>query len=421
MIRFTRPDCLTRVAKYKTILGWAFVLLSSIALAQDLSQSDLSRLPSSPTPPRWFSFENPTGAKGSAASTNRGAKGNAWEFLKAGTDKTLMDFSGCGTVRRMWFTFTPWNETMLRSTVLEIYWDHASKPAVSVPIGDFFAQGLGKPVAFQNALFSDPEGRSLDCYIPMPFRTGAKVVIRNQGKQDIGLLFYDIDLTKEAKQGKNAAYFHAFWKRDPYTKLGQDYELLPRIKGRGRYLGATLGVQGHPQYHGAGWGEGEVKMYLDGDVKLPTISGTGTEDYIGTGWGMGKFTDLYQGCTVSDEKTHSWAFYRLHVPDPIYFERYCRVTIQDIGGDPTADLRKLVAAGAEMKLVSVAFGNRLVRLLDAPKFPKINDPKFPLNAWINFFRRDDYSSVAYFYLDRPTTDLPPLAGVEQRIANLRYK
>ncbi|MBK7438475.1 MAG: DUF2961 domain-containing protein [Saprospiraceae bacterium] len=29
-------------------------------------------------------------------------------------------------------------------------------------------------------------------------------------------------------------------------------------------------------------GEGEVKMYLDGDIKDPTKVGTGTEDYIST-------------------------------------------------------------------------------------------------------------------------------------------
>ncbi|MDR3689357.1 MAG: DUF2961 domain-containing protein [Fimbriimonas sp.] len=371
--------------------------------------------------PRWYSFENPTGAKGAAAATNKSAKGNAWEPIAAGATKELMKFEGCGTIRRMWFTFRPWTPTMLRSVVIEMYWDHATKPAVSVPIGDFFTQGLALPVAFQNQLFSNPEGRSLNCYVPMPFRTGARVVLRNEAKEDVGLLFYDIDVTKEAKQDKDAAYFHAFWKRDPYTKLGQDYELLPQVRGRGRYLGATIGVQGHPQYGDAGWGEGEAKIYLDGDGKLPTISGTGTEDYIGTGWGMGPFSNLYQGCTVSDNVKHCWAFYRLHIPDPICFEKSCRVTIQDIGGDGTENVRKMASAGAELIPVSAAADPGLIRLLDDVTYPKLADPKFPLDAWVNFYRRDDYSSVAYFYLDRPTTDLPALPPVALRTADLRTK
>jgi len=381
---------------------------------------DISHLPQN-VQSRWVSFENPTGAKGKAAATNKGAKGNAWEPISGGTSKEILNFNGCGTIRRMWFTFRPWTQKMLRSLVIDIYWDHSAKPAVSAPMGDFFAQGLAQPTTFQSALFSNPEGRSLNCYIPMPFRTGARVVLRNQSKEDVGLIFYDIDLTKEKKQDANAAYFHAFWRRDPNTKLGRDYELLPKIKGKGRYLGATIGVQGHPQYGDAGWGEGEIKMYLDGDQSLPTISGTGTEDYIGTGWGMGPFSNLYQGCTVSDNKSHCWAFYRFHIPDPIYFQTDCRVLIQDIGGDGTENVRKMVAAGAELTLVSAAADPGLIRLLDVKNYPKLADPKFPLDAWVNFYRRDDYSSVAYFYLDRPTTDLPALPPVAQRTANLRYK
>jgi len=390
----------------------------SVALAQDISS--LANLPKDGQS-RWVSFENKTGAKGAAASTNHGAKGNAWEPIKAGTSKTILDFNGCGTIRRMWFTFRPWTQNMLRSLVIDIYWDHATKPAVSVPMGDFFAQGLAQPTTFQSALFTNPEGRSLNCYIPMPFRKGARVVLRNQSKEEVGLLFYDIDLTLEKHQSPDAAYFHAFWRRDPYTKLGADYELMPLVKGKGRYLGATVGVQGHPQYGDAGWGEGEIKMYLDGDRKLPTISGTGTEDYIGTGWGMGPFSNLFQGCTVSDNVKHCWAFYRFHIPDPIYFNRECRIVIQDIGGEGTENVRKMVAAGAELKPVSAAADPGLIRLLDEKNYPKLADKKFPLDAWVNFYRRDDYSSVVYFYLDRSTTNLPALPSVQMRTANLRYK
>lgn len=397
------------------------LIIVSLALAcsQAFGQA-LFQVPESGRP-RWFSFENPSGGKGAAASTNKGAKGDAWEPIPAGTSRQLMRVDGSGVVRRIWFTFRPWNQRMLRSLVLEMYWDHATKPAVEVPVGDFFADGLAEPAAGQSAMFSNPEGRSFNCYVPMPFRTGARVVLRNDASEAVGLFFYDIDITKGDSIPANACYFHAYFHRDPYTALGKDYEILPRVKGRGRYLGATLGVQGHPQYGDAGWGEGEVKVYLDGDRKLPTISGTGTEDYIGTGWGMGPFSDLYQGCTVSDNKLHCWAFYRFHIPDPICFDRDCRVTIQDIGGDGTENVRKMKKAGAELVPVTSAadvpgFG----RLLTDPTYPRLDSPGFPLDSWVNFYRRDDYSSVAYFYLDRPTTGLPRLQPVKERVENLRY-
>jgi len=401
-------------------MGSLFFLLLLGALVPMAAAQDLFRLPKG-SQSRTFTFENPTGEKGAAAATNHGAKGNAWEPIQAGETKTLLKFEGAGTVRRMWFTLRPFTQEMLRSLVIEMYWDHAAKPAVSVPFGDFFGQGLAQPVKGENEFFSNPEGRSFNCYIPMPFRTGAKIVVRNESKVDVGMFFYEIDMTQERTQPADMGYFHAYWSRDLRIALGKDFEILPKVKGRGRYLGATIGVQTPDEYLDSGWCEGEVKVFLDGDGQLPTIAGTGTEDYVGTGWGMDVFHNRYQGCTVSDNKNRCWAYYRFHVPDPIVFEKDCRVTIQDIGGEATAYVRKLVEGGAELQPVPAADGPAIRRLLSDPTQPKLEDPAFPLDAWVNFYRRDDFSAVAYFYLERPTNDLPALAPLTQRIAGLRYK
>ena len=54
-------------------------------------------------------------------------------------------------------------------------------------------------------------------------------------------------------------------------------------------------------YLGTWWGEGEVKVYIDGDTLYPTLCGTGTEDYIGTAWDIDKpFSTPYQGCPLVD-------------------------------------------------------------------------------------------------------------------------
>jgi hypothetical protein len=37
-----------------------------------------------------------------------------------------------------------------------------------------------------------------------------------------------------------------------------------------------------------------------------------------------------------------------------------------------------------------------------------------MNGWTNFFRSDDWSSTAYFYLNKPVNNLPDLADVEFR-------
>jgi len=41
--------------------------------------------------------------------------------------------------------------------------------------------------------------------------------------------------------------------------------------------------------------------------------------------------------------------------------------------------------------------------------------------WTNYYRQDDVCAVAYFYLDSPVNELPPLAPVEKRIENLKTK
>jgi hypothetical protein len=56
-------------------------------------------------------------------------------------------------------------------------------------------------------------------------------------------------------------------------------------------------------------------------------------------------------------------------------------------------------------------------LLERDPVPELADPDLP-EGWANFYRSDDVSSTAYFYLDRPVNGLPPLQPVAERIAGL---
>ena len=78
---------------------------------------------------------------------------------------------------------------------------------------------------------------------------------------------------------KDAAYFHAHYRRVAPLPYGQDYVIADGIQGKGQYVGAFLYVGLNNA--GGWWGEGEVKFYMDGDTDFPTICGTGTEDYFG--------------------------------------------------------------------------------------------------------------------------------------------
>ncbi|GMV98945.1 MAG: hypothetical protein AMXMBFR84_00850 [Candidatus Hydrogenedentota bacterium] len=366
---------------------------------------------------RWFTFENPTGAKGEGAKENQGAKGHAFDRLHPGQTRVLMDVKGAGTIHRIWFTFRERDPKMLRSLRLDMYWDGAPTPAVSVPFGDFFCAILGRTAVFENELFSNPEGRSFNCLLQMPFRKSAKVTITNENTVGIDKMYYDIDITTVPEHPDDVMYLHAGWHRVRYTKLKEDFELLPKISGRGRYLGAHVGLIEHPDNVGW-WGEGEVKMYMDGDSEYPTIVGTGTEDYIGSGWEQATFFNRFQGCPVCDPVNRHYTFYRYHIPEPIYFQKDIRVTLQQIGGTEKAKLLVMLQKGVEIMPVSADYPNTYTNLLDPN--PPIDITKFesPWDTWVNMYRRDDLSAVGFFYLDNPENGLPPLAQVNHRTCDL---
>ena len=320
---------------------------------------------------RWSSFENPSAAKGSGGKENDGAKGHAFDMVEPGGSRVMLDYKGAGIVERIWLTVNERSPQMLRSVKIEMYWDDSKTPAVSVPLGDFFGIGLGRRVPFESEFFSDPEGRSFNCNIPMPFKTAAKIVLTNESQKQI-MLFYDVNLTTVNRHEKAVFYFHAFWNRENKTKLAKDYTVLPKITGKGRFLGMNVGVIADTIYETSWWGEGEVKMFLDGDTSFPTLIGTGTEDYIGTAWGQGQYAHRYQGCPLADEKNKQWSFYRFHVPDPIYFENNFSITFQQIGGEMTDFVRRLKKKGAVMKPVSVA-GDKFYKLFEMTPVPDLMD------------------------------------------------
>ena len=384
-------------------------------MAVSSSAQELYSIPKD-TQTGWSSFENPGGLKGQGGHENKGAKGHPADIIKPLENKVLFTTKGAGIIKRIWLTIDDRSPQMLRSLKLEMYWDDESKPAVSVPLGDFFSIGLGRTTAFQNVFFSNPEGRSFNCNIPMPFRRSAKVIITNESAKPI-TIFYDINFLKVKALPENAAYFHAHWNRNNLTKLGEDFEVLPKVNGKGRFLGCNMGIITDPAYGKSWWGEGEVKMYLDGDNNLATLVGTGTEDYIGTAWGQGAFTHQYQGCPIADTANNQWAFYRYHIPDPVYFNTNLRVIIQQMGGDGTDNVKKLAVAGAKLIPVTISTEKGLIKLLEMNPVPKLTDENLPA-GWMNFYRLDNYSATSYFYLDKPANSLPPLASLKERTEGL---
>ena len=362
------------------------------------------------TKTRWASAENYDALPGQSAKANFGRKGSACRGdVKPGESFVMAHAEGAGTVRRIWVTISDRSFELLRGLTLRAYWDGEEKPAIEAPLGDFFGLALGRTPRFESAWFDNPEGRSFNCRLPMPFRKGFKMTMTNESPKRFDMFFYDVNFTLGEEHGPDTGYLHSFFNHENPTTLRQDYTILPKVEGRGRFLGCNQGVIANVATYGPSWwGEGEVKMYLDGDTDYPTLCGTGTEDYIATAWGLGEYSHLWHGCPVCDHPRAEYCFYRLHGPDPVYFQEHMRVVIQQLGcPDREATIKHMKESGIH-EWVAGGDGTGRYTLESI-------EQGGPLGL---FERDDDWCSTAYFYLDKPASGLPAIEPYEARVANL---
>jgi hypothetical protein len=301
---------------------------------------------------RAVTFENPTGARGAGGSVAGGRKGAPNRLLQPGERVTLADLEGPGTIRHLWMTFPPAPPEVMRAMYLEVFYDDLDAPSISVPCVDFFGVPHGRPVATSSVLTAIQEGRGFNSFVPMAFGKRIRVELVN-GAPNKTYLYYQIDYTVGAEP--DAGRLHVTFRRENPTTLKRDFVIEDGLRGPGRFLGCNVGVRCIDP--GTWYGEGEVKVFRDGDTDLPTICGTGLEDYVGTAWGMNDHLSFYAGVPL-DLRAPGVApaaipdyvgFYRWHVLDPIMFERELKVTIQQIGYDvfPPGDDERLAALEAE--------------------------------------------------------------------------
>jgi len=277
---------------------------------------------------RSISFENPTGAAGeggkAASNLGVGRKGAPSRSIKPGETVLLCNIEGPGTIRHIWMTTRPIPKN-LRSLVLRAWWDDQEHPSIECPVADFFgiAHGIVKPYA--SAVHSVGQSAGMNIWLPMPFARRARMSFTNEGDKDIPL-YYQIDYTLGDKHPADAGRLHALFRRENPTTEKRDFELLPIRRAKGRFIGSVIGIRNlHPDQW---WGEGEIKVYMDGDDEFPTICGTGSEDYVGLSWGIQQTPFPLNGCSLNQDSFVS--MYRWHLPDPIAWRTECRIAIQQI-------------------------------------------------------------------------------------------
>ncbi len=320
-------------------MRWAVVVLVVVGAAGGLAEA-LGQHPDVIHQPyrldtglvsRSISFENPTGAPGeggkAASNLGVGRKGLAAKPIKPGETLVLCDIQGKGTIRHIWLT-TDRSPQNLRSLVIRAWWDGQEHPSIECPVGDFFGFAHGKVMPYFSAVHSVGPTAGMNIWLPMPFTKQAKFTITNEADESAKVppIYYQIDYTLGDQHAEDIGRLHVLFRRENPTTLKQDFELLPERQNKGRFIGSVIGVRNlHPDQW---WGEGEFKVYMDGDKEFPTICGTGSEDYVGLAWGMQQTPFFYNGCSLNQKNFVS--MYRWHLPDPIAWQKQCRITIQQI-------------------------------------------------------------------------------------------
>lgn len=326
-----------------------------------------------------FSAENPTGQK------NGGTKGKDCEKLRPciqiapGENVTLCDTDGPGMITHIWFT-----GYVGHSFVMRIYWENEEFPSVEAPISAFFGCAYdenfkdrdGNYIVLNSAKILTAPGRGFNSYWEMPFHKHCRITMENRGKKEETLYYMISGWHGEIPE--SAGYFHAAYRQEHPVTKGRAYTIIDGIEGRGCFAGVTLatGMNGNNTC----WVEGEAKMYIDDD-QYPSMNYTGTEDYFCGSYGFGNdiilnhyqtFSGMYTGlfAIMGDNREfyngqQRFLLYRFHEKDPVYFSKNFKMTIDNLGW---------------------------------------TGPRY-----------DDYTSVAYWYLEKPSKLAKGLPSDEEMV------
>jgi hypothetical protein len=304
--------------------------------------------------------------------------------IAPGAAQEVFNAQGPGVISHIWFTIAARGGDHLKELVLRAYWDGNEKPSIEAPIGDFFGLNLNSYQIYQSEYLACSPGKSLNCYFAMPYRRSARMIVTNEGKQEVGAFYSNIDYMTVPRLPDDALYFHAQYRQSapcvPTTGDAAKTNLDGRLnyvycetRGRGHLMGVTLGVL---QNADRWWGEGDDMIFIDDESK-PAITGTGSEDYFLGSWDFGgrdgaqPFAHSMYGAHLiaAAERTGGrYCCYRWHGDNPVTFERYLKHTMEH---------------------------------------GHAND------------RGDNFFSVAYWYQSTPFTDFPALPPVDQRIPKVR--
>lgn len=317
-----------------------------------------------------------------------GGNKDCWQ-VEPGKELSLLDINVAGCIKHIWITTECGAVHYLRKVVLRMFWDHEETPSVEVPLGDFFGVGHARTVNFTSLPLnmSPQDGRSFNCFFPMPFSAGARILVQNECEHHPLTIYFHIDYEIYDQLPEPIGRFHAQWRRENpcggisdagmsnneyidggFNLSAEGNYVILEARGRGHYVGCSFNVHNLRFTDEDNWyGSGDDMIFVDGELFPPSLHGTGTEDYFCAAYCPTQaYCAPYHGLPLAGGSNWSGqiSLYRFHIEDPICFQKSILVTIEH------------------------GHANR---------------------------RSDDLSSTAYWYQTEPHAPFPPLLDVRARL------
>lgn len=244
--------------------------------------------------------------------------------VPAGETRTLVGLSGPQAITRLTLKVEAGDLVRaLRQSVLRISFDGHPWAQVQSPVGDFFGAAPGVNPYESLPFTVRPDGRMTSRFV-MPFADSARVVVENRGDEPV-TIGGSVLPAAYTWDDERSMHFRARWRVDHVMSPTAPVDLpFVMADGKGVYVGTTSLLKNPsrvPAPGGSWWGEGDEKIFVDGDDQ-PSIFGTGSEDYYNYSWSSPDIFDYaYAGQPRNDGPGNRGfvANYRWHILDPIPF------------------------------------------------------------------------------------------------------
>jgi len=215
----------------------------------------------------------------------------------------------------------------LRGTVLRMFFDGSPTPQVEAPLGDFFGAGPGICPYSSVPMTVEPDGTMI-CRFVMPYAESARVELENWSGVPVQVEG-EMSISDYEWVDGRSMHFFAHWRADHELMAKHNNRVfdLPYLcaHGKGLYVGSAAMLMNPtrvPTPGGGWWGEGDEKIWVDGD-DFPSTFGTGSEDYYNYAWSTPDlFSHAYfaQPITTGPGNRGYVTNNRWHIIDPLPFK-----------------------------------------------------------------------------------------------------